>query len=181
MSDLPVVVRELRDGDWALILDSWVNSVRFATPGLCWVPGGVRKSFRRLALAILEQHPAWFRILADEDDPDTIYSWSCTSGDWVHFVYTKIEFRRMGLATSLVPLPWACTSWTKECEQIDGLTYRPSGLVEVIRGLDQSDPGTDSSLGRDAAEQGQHYGSTNGRDQGGREDQARGQAFGVAT
>ena len=169
MTDLPVLIRELRQGDYPLILDSWVNTVRFYSPCYAWVPQKLCKSlYRAMVGNLLDARPDLFRVLVNEEDQDQIFGWICGDTRVTHFVYIKHDFRGMGLMHLLIgerpgqSLPhrghfWVFSHWTKDCEKMGDIIYKPSLFAEVIRGLGESRP-----LGNQCASAGDNSGQDSG-------------------
>ena len=158
MSDLPILIRPLRDADHPLILDSWVNSIRYSSPAFFWVPSRICKTiYRRMLVRLLESRGALFRVLVNEENEDQIFAWICGDARVTHFVYVKEDFREEGLASLLIDVKrkakgWVFSHWTRDCERIGRIEYRPSLFQEVIRGIDQSvgdsSPKTDKHTGK---------------------------------
>lgn len=144
MTDLPILIRSLRETDHPLILDSWVNSVRYSAPAFFWVPSHICKTiYRRMLVRFLETRPELFRVLVNEENEDQIFAWICGDRRVTHFVYVKENFRDEGLASMLIDVKrktkgWVFSHWTRDCERIGRIEYRPSLFQEVIRGIDQT-------------------------------------------
>ena len=175
MSDLPVVIRELRQTDYPLILDSWVNTVRFYSPCYAWVPQKLCKSlYRAMVGNLLEARPDLFRVLVNEEDQDQIFGWICGDARVTHFVYIKHDFRDMGLASLLIDIKrkgngWVFSHWTKDCERISGIIYKPSLFAEVIRGLEHASSNrvcTGEQAGKPLGNQCASAGDNSGKDSG---------------
>lgn len=101
VTELPVVVRPLSDGDHALILSSWLRN-NVPDPRI-----DKDVYFKRHEIRIksyLTNAPKFFRVLSDTDDPDHIYGWVCADADYrtLHFVYVKSVYRRQGFANRLL-------------------------------------------------------------------------------
>jgi hypothetical protein len=145
MTDLPIVIREVRESDMAFVKDSWVNTIRYKTPAFFWVPNKVCKtSYRRMIEELLTGRPDLFRMLVNEEDEDQIIAWICGDKRVTHFVYVKEKFRDMGLASLLIDVNrktkgWVFSHWTKDCERIGRIDYRPSLFQEVLRGLNKAE------------------------------------------
>ena len=148
MSDLPILIRPIRETDHALIIDSWVNSVRYSTPAFFWVPGGLFRSiYRSMIVRLIECKPELFYVLVNEEDEDQIFGWVCADMSATHFVFVKKEFRREGLASKLLGSRhrgcgsrhcWVFTHWTRDCERIHDVLYEPSLFRELINGIEQN-------------------------------------------
>ena len=138
MSDLPVIVRAICEADKAFVIDSWLNTLAYYSPEHSWAPKRLLRSIYRAQIErLLEHRPELFRVLVNEDDGDQIFGWACLDTA-VHFVYVKQDFRRCGVATMLIGVgPWMFSHWTKDCERIKGVEYKPSLFQEVLRGINQ--------------------------------------------
>jgi len=185
MSDLPVLIRPIRETDHALIIDSWVNSVRYSTPAFFWVPGGLFRSiYRSMVVRLIESKPELFRVLVNEADEDQIFAWCCRDDIAVHFVFVKREFRQEGLAEKLIPglvvgcgwtpPPVLFTHWTKDCEHMGGIEYKPSLFRELINGLSET-------MGRGTAPHDKHVRQGSPDVEGGRDRQAESEAIGMVS
>ena len=159
MIDLPVRIRQVRDTDHALILDSWVGILLYKTPGNFWIPNGLTvEKYRQMISRLLEDRPELFSLVVNEDDEDQIFGWRCGERRVSHFVFVKREFREMGLASLLCGNyeQWIFTHWTKDCEKIGKLIYKPSLFKELIneinRPLGDSSPETDKLSGQERAD-----------------------------
>ena len=128
IADRPVL-RERRESDDAMIIDSWLRSglqypiftaecgrppIRLRPP-----PGLLLSQNRTFLQKILES--AQVLVLADPADEDHIIGWICTEAvndgrpACLHFIFVKFNFRRMGMARRLLResgLPAECeVSW----------------------------------------------------------------------
>ena len=181
MSDLPILIRPIRETDHALIIDSWVNSVRYSTPAFFWVPGGLFRSiYRSMVVRLIECKPELFRVLVNEADEDQIFAWACGDKWATHFVFVKKEFRGEGLATRLIDSinawsPWRVFShWTKDCENMLNMRYKPSLFRELINGLSET-------MGSGIAPHDKHAREGSPDVEGGRDRQAQSEAVGMVS
>ena len=185
MSDLPVLIRPIRETDHALIIDSWVNSVRYSTPAFFWVPGGLFRSiYRSMIVRLIECKPELFRVLVNEADEDQIFGWVCGNARVTHFVFVKKEFRDNGLASMLMDTirqgarpcyrDWIFSHWTNDCERIDGIKYKPSLFRELINGLSET-------MGSGIAPHDKHAREGSPDVEGGRDRQAQSEAVGMVS
>jgi hypothetical protein len=177
---LPVKIRSIKETDHALILDSWVNSVCYSTPAYFWVPQKLCKSiYRRMVGQLLEVRPELFRVLVNEDDEDQIFGWVCGDDRVTHFVFVKREFRGEELATCLIEglvggKDWVFTHWSKDCERINHIDYKPSLFQELINGISKT-------VGRGVAENDEHAREGGADSQNRRDGQAVRQAVGMVS
>jgi len=117
------VLRERRESDDAMIIDSWLRSglqypiftaecgrppIRLRPP-----PGlllSTNRTFLQKILPLTSVH-----VLADPEDTDHIIGWICYESDCLHFIFIKYNFRRLGFGRRLMDfanLPEACeVSW----------------------------------------------------------------------
>ncbi len=144
MDNLPVTIRSLRETDKAFILDSWVNSICYSTPAFFWVPTPDCKSaYYWMVGKLIKARPELFRVLVNEDNEDQIFAWICGNARVTHFVFVKKEFRDNGLASMLVNLYsgrtyWVFSHFTKDCEHISKVQYKPSLFKELINGINKT-------------------------------------------
>lgn len=96
-------VREAHEGDYGLITKTWVETYvesRFARD--------IRPSIyfdrqKRLIRAILDRPTVHAVVASLPDDDVTVLAWAVVEHpDVAHYVFTKREFRRFGLATHLL-------------------------------------------------------------------------------
>lgn len=99
MSELPVLLRPLAEGDVNFVLNSWLKS--YEDSGWTKVAGKAYWKGHRIAILRLIRS-AHVVIACDPEDHDTILGWACTNGRYVHYVYVKRAFRRYGLAKRLL-------------------------------------------------------------------------------
>ena len=117
------VLRERRESDDAMIIDSWLRSglqypiftaecgrppIRLRPP-----PGLLLSTNRTFLQKILPSTSV--HVLADPEDTDHIIGWICYEADCLHFIFIKYNFRRLGFGRRLMDfanLPEACeVSW----------------------------------------------------------------------
>jgi len=117
------VLRERRESDDAMIIDSWLRSglqypiftaecgrppIRLRPP-----PGLLLSTNRTFLQKILPLTSV--TVLADPEDTDHIIGWICYEPDCLHFIFIKYNFRRLGFGRRLMDfanLPEDCeVSW----------------------------------------------------------------------
>jgi len=122
IADRPVL-RERRESDDAMIIDSWLRSglqypiftaecgrppIRLRPP-----PGLLLSQNRTFLQKILPLTSV--AVLCDPEDSDHIIGWICYEEDCLHFIFVKYNFRRLGFANELMEeadLPVECeVSW----------------------------------------------------------------------
>ena len=122
IADRPVL-RERRESDDAMIIDSWLRSglqypiftaecgrppIRLRPPhGLLLSPN---RTFLQKILPLTS-----VAVLCDPEDLDHIIGWICYEEDCLQFIFVKYNFRRLGFANELMEkadLPDECeVSW----------------------------------------------------------------------
>jgi hypothetical protein len=106
----PFAMRPASEGDAPFIVDSWMLSYRPSAvardAGGAYIRGQKAKIRRLLSRANI-------LVACLPEDPETILGWSATEATVVHFVYVKREFRRLGIASSLLsPFLGEATTYT---------------------------------------------------------------------
>lgn len=145
MNDLPVYIRELKPTDHAFIVCTWLDALRYSTPALCLIPQpAIKKAYLRTINLLFNRRPNLFRVLVNEEDGEQIFGWVCGGTTCTHFVYVKEDFRQEGLATLLIDVErkstgWTFTHWTRDCERIGQIEYKPSLFRSLINELDQTE------------------------------------------
>ena len=134
LNGLRCALRERRDNDTNLILQSWKGS--------CWADANY-KPYGRKCWEVLNQQCGKLlgrsvcMVAVAENDDNHIFGWACGLPDVLHFVYVCKAYRRNGLASVLVKslkstTPVQCTHWTIHAEQIQAagkeIHYTPSAL-----------------------------------------------------
>ena len=109
IADRPVL-RERRESDDAMIIDSWLRSglqypiftaecgrppIRLRPP-----PGLLLSQNRTFLQKILPLTSV--AVLCDPEDSDHIIGWICYEEDCLHFIFVKYNFRRLGFANELM-------------------------------------------------------------------------------
>lgn len=96
-----LITRRATGADKAFIFSSWLKSYR-TTMGD--VPAALYYAGQHDIIdRILGQCDA--QVLASREDEATVIGWIVTSDQWIHYLYIKQQFRRMGLARVLVDDP----------------------------------------------------------------------------
>jgi hypothetical protein len=181
LGDLPIIIRPIRETDRALILDSWVGILLYKCPGFSWAPKGLTSSvYRELITKLLDNRADLFRVVVSETDEDQIFGWVCGDARVTHFVWVKKEFRDMGLASTLIDIKrkgngWVFSHWSRDCERIGRIDYKPSLFQEVIRGIESK------AMGRSIAENDKHAGEGGADSQDRRDGQACREAVGMVS
>ena len=145
MNDLPVYIRELKTTDHAFIVCTWLDALRYSTPSLCLIsPDEIKKAYVKTINTLFERRPNLFRVLVNEEDGEQIFGWVCGDTRCTHFVYVKEDFRQEGLASLLIDVRrksdgWTFTHWTRDCERIGRIEYKPSLFRSLINELDQTE------------------------------------------
>ena len=125
IADRPVL-RERRESDDAMIIDSWLRSglqypiftaecgrppIRLRPP-----PGLLLSQNRTFLQKILPSTSV--AVLCDPEDSDHIIGWICYEEDCLHFIFVKYNFRRLGFANELMEkadLPVECKRLADAC------------------------------------------------------------------
>lgn len=94
-------IRPMVDGDAPIVFDSWSNAL---ADELEITEQDGRRAFRRAQIPVLKQIVARGMVLVavTTRDDSAVLGWVCTEGETLHFVFTKKDFRRMGICRALV-------------------------------------------------------------------------------
>jgi hypothetical protein len=148
---IPFAVRAPDDGDTAFIRATWMRTAR---PLLRGVPDAVfhhdRVGYRRCVEGYLERGTTL--VACDPGEPDVIYAWACAEDGVLHCAYTRLPFRKRGLATELVrrlgvydrahpvatmevPRWWQTRNWEIDpfARSIEGHEYRAWCVTEHLQ------------------------------------------------
>lgn len=102
--------RGIRGTDVDFILSSWLRSYRLSEV-VRPIPKDVYyEEHHRIARRLLEQSDV--KMLVSTEDPDTIIACMISQKPWIHYIYTKQQFRRMKLASGLVGDPGSWEGYT---------------------------------------------------------------------
>jgi hypothetical protein len=121
-----------------------VGTLLYKCPGFSWAPKGLTASiYRGLINDLLDNRADLFRVVVSETDDDQIFAWVCGDARVTHFVFVKREFRDMGLASTLIDVKrkgrgWVFSHWSKDCERIGRIEYKPSLFRELINGISKA-------------------------------------------
>lgn len=100
---IPVKVRQMCEDDLALICRSWVDSYADSRLARTMKPTVYRDRQLRLVRAILARPTTHAIVATPPDDDLVILAWAVLEApDVVHYVFTKRQFRRFGLAGELL-------------------------------------------------------------------------------
>jgi hypothetical protein len=158
MNDLPVYIRELKDEDRAFIVCTWLDALRYSAPAFClFSPADIKKAYIPLINMLFNRRPNLFRVLVNEEDGNQIFGWVCGDARCTHFVYVKEDFRDEGLASLLIEIgrktkKWTFSHWTRVCEQIDGIEYKPSLFRRLVNELDQTEESSSTAINERAGD-----------------------------
>lgn len=102
MTDQPsIAVRHPKNDDMRFVRDSWFKSYREG--GLApEVPFHVYQVGMNSLINAILGHPSDVLIAASTAVPDEILGWACCRPPFLHYVYVKQAYRRLGIATGLV-------------------------------------------------------------------------------
>jgi len=95
------VLRPATEADWSFITSAWLKSYRhseFASH----VPPQIYFKSHHAIIDRIKEAGAIFTIAAMADNPDVVLGFSCSQLATLHYVYVKLAFRRIGLASRLV-------------------------------------------------------------------------------
>lgn len=138
--DEKVLVRQMVDGDFNFIINSWLRSYADGSHFCKRIRNDVFYKYHHIAVTRMLSRPASKVLVAcDPVDPSVILgylSFDLFEGKpLVNYIYVKSAFRRLGVASSLVTsagidLNMAVFShWTKPTDALvkkfPGLTYNP--------------------------------------------------------
>ena len=95
-------IRPARESDDGFILDTWRESLRAESD----IAKASTEAYRLVMLRHirrLSREPGAVRLVCyDPQDDDTLVGYAVATGHELHYVYVRREFRRMGIARSLV-------------------------------------------------------------------------------
>lgn len=98
---LPFALRAGTLDDVPFVIDSWALSysgqARARDAGPLYLRGQ-----KRMIRAVLARRTASLLVACVADEPTTIAGWAVTEGEIVHYAFTKKDFRRLGIARSLL-------------------------------------------------------------------------------
>lgn len=100
MSDAALAIRRATEDDLRFVRASWFESYRFGG----FAPQVQFPIYREGQNSVIERclkTSAVFVAYAAAV-PDEVCSWACGEGKLIHFVYTKLVYRRIGIAEKLV-------------------------------------------------------------------------------
>lgn len=100
MSELPITIREMREGDRNLVFSSWLKSN--ATSATARVAGHTAYYSGQHALIERLMQAGTVRVVCSQASPDTIVGWASMEPGVVHYVWVREEFRRAGVAKMLL-------------------------------------------------------------------------------
>lgn len=106
MTDLPIMIRDMRDADRPLILHSWLRSYH-ANGDMCrGVPSALFYRHHH-ALADTMLGRAKVLVACNPEADDVAFGWACYERDGIahdllHYVYVKHAFHGFGVATRLL-------------------------------------------------------------------------------
>jgi len=142
MEQLPIKIRELRDGDVSFILATWKTTLREAQE-YKWVPKAayfaeVNRRLDPLVERSLKVGDPMIMIACSPFDDDQIVGWLCFDKA-VHYCFVKEPFRQQQVASRMMihtgflkeGLEIPCTHWSRALERIAEtypLRYTPSKL-----------------------------------------------------
>lgn len=141
---IPILIRPARLGDTPFILASWLNHYKNHSYFAKRIPREVfYSSHEKVVKRIMDKSEATILLAVDpakDDGPEVLLGFMAYEArDFerpiVHFIYVKQDFRRMGIAASLVIrsdidiTKAVFTHWTYDVDMIirdhDGMTYNP--------------------------------------------------------
>jgi len=147
VNDLPVYIRELQPSDKAFIVCTWLDALRYSAPAFfLFSPADIKKAYTKTINLLFDRRPNLFRVLVNEEDGNQIFGWCCGDAYCTHFVYVKEDFRQEGLATLLIEIKrkskgWVFTHWTRDCERIGKIEYKPSLFRSLVNGIREDQAG----------------------------------------
>lgn len=109
MTEPMIIKRPMEESDKPFVFSSWLRSYQ-QSRDVCGVIAPVYYKEQHYIIERLLLRPIDVVVLASEEDPATVIGWMASSQTWLHYLYIKYPFRRMGLAKSLVgdPERWSC-------------------------------------------------------------------------
>lgn len=100
MTTLDCQIREMRDSDRPLIIQTWLRHYRRTVR---WLPtNAYYELYERMVLHTLDHHTVICSVSTERTSQ--VFSWACYDRplSLLHFVYTKSKYRGIGQATGLI-------------------------------------------------------------------------------
>lgn len=130
---------DIRDGkpeDHNFILATFLKGLYFGDSWFSLIPRAIfMDNYKKVAEALVISSKVVIKIACLKEDPDVIIGYSILSSDYqtVHWVYTKQNWRRKGIAKSLTPkYPATVTHLTdlgkKLLYKLEGTIFNPFNL-----------------------------------------------------
>lgn len=111
ITELSHLPDDVQEDARSFILNSWIRSFRdHRAPGLD--PDVYARGQRDLILRLIQE--AHVTVVTQPGAPDLFVAYCCRAGTVAHFVYTKLPFRRLGIATRLLGDVTTITHWPAE-------------------------------------------------------------------
>lgn len=88
----------------AMIYSDFLKSLRYGCPFYHLIDSDCYYSLYKHRIdQMLGGNESVVRIAVLSDDPDTALGWSLSEGKRFHYAFVKLDFRRQGIGTSLLP------------------------------------------------------------------------------
>lgn len=94
---MSIALRPARESDTAFIVDTWRRSYEQAPQ-----VRGADEAYMRRAIQRAVADAEKLLVACDSEDDDTLIGWLAASPPTLHYVYVRADFRRAGIARSLL-------------------------------------------------------------------------------
>jgi len=130
-SEIPLKERDFQEQDFNFILNSWLVSYRQSDEFKLVNNKQYFDSQPKILINIIQNPNTGIKIFCNKTDDEQIFSYAIYNKNekLIHFVYTKYNFRRLGLARKIVESIFPKTMWTEIeatfYKSISPFTYNP--------------------------------------------------------
>lgn len=102
-SDL-VAIRNALPADANFILATWLRGLRYGNDWFELIPKEIYFEFyQKVIVAIMSRPDTVVKVACLKEDQDVILAYSVYSGNCLHWIFCKREWRSIGIGRSLVP------------------------------------------------------------------------------
>jgi len=99
LPELPLVFRDMREGDLPFIVSTWVRSLMAPA---CWQSRDAYLTNMRKSAQVTLKRSARVVVLASSDHDATIVGWACGDDGVVHHAYVRPEIHTKGAGRAWV-------------------------------------------------------------------------------
>lgn len=122
LRNLPIKEREFCQEDFNFIVNSWLVSYRQSEEFKKVSNKNYYEAQSKIILAIIQNPDTKIKILCNEKDEEQIFCYLVYNDkkNLIHFVYTKYNFRRFGLAKKLIESVFEKEKW----DEVEATFYK---------------------------------------------------------